>query len=175
MKISTQQLEQILIDVKGHTFCELEYNKIEKVKKKGNMNFIDLPVIKDTSINVGFNGSYENSVNNRLDKKSIDTPFKSEPLPWGIWKLFPKLIEHNSNVYVRFFVYKNSHPKSVYSYNNKIVEGEQLEELKKFLTLPTESAKKKEAVLDFEEQSKPLTINITNIKSITINKIKYEL
>ena len=175
MKTTPQQLEQILIDIKRFTFVELEYSTEVKVKKRGNTKFIDYPVIKHTLANVGFNGSYQNSVNNRLDKKDIDPTFIAEPLPWGKWKVYPKIIEHNENIYVRFYVHKNSHFKNIYSYNGKIVEGDDLEELSRFLPESFGSSRQYTAGLDWDEQAIPLTIQITNINSITLDKIKYEL
>ncbi len=168
--ITAQELEIILTNVKGYTFIELEYTKIEIVKKRGNTKFIEHPVIKNTKINVGFNGSYQNSVNNRLYKKDIEQTFISEPLPWGKWKVPNKIIEHNGNIYVRFYLHKNTRYESVFSYNGKVIEGTELYE---FISVTRESTRQTEAGLAVEEQNKPLTMNITNINSITLNKVTY--
>ena len=175
MKTTFQQLEQILININRFTFTELEYTTEVKVKKRGNTKFIDYPVIKHTSANVGFNGSYQNSVNNRLDKKDIERTFIAEPLPWGQWKIYPKIIEYNEKIYCRFYIHKNSYFKTEYYYNGKIVEGDDLEELSRFLPESSGSSRQYIAGLDWDEQAMPLTIQITNINSITLDKIKYEL
>ena len=175
MKTTPQLLEQILTKVNRFTFVELEYTIAVKVKKRGNTKFIDHPVIKHTLANVGLNGSYQNSVNNRLDKKDIEPTFITKPLPWGKWKVYPKIIEHNENIYCRFYIHKNSHFKNIYFYNGKIVEEDELEELNEFLPEPTGSSRQYDAGLDWDEQAIPLTIQIANINSITLNNIKYEL
>lgn len=173
MKTSIPSLIQVLTDIKRHTFVELEYTTAVNVRKKGNTKFIEYPVTKHTKTNVSFNGSYQNSVNNRLDKKDIERTFISEPLPWGMWKLYPKLIEHKENVYARFYIHKNSTFDNVFEYNGKVVSGADLYELYQFLPPIQESPRQTEAGLEIDEQCKPLTININNINSLTINKIKY--
>jgi len=177
MQVTPFQLEQILLNVKGHTFVEVEYITEVKMKKKGNINFIDYPVFKHCKVNISFNGRYQNSVNNRLDKKDIERTFVSEPLPWGEWKEFPKIISYKENTYVRFYIHKNSSFDVKYEYRGRIVEGKHSNELYQFLppSQVIESLRQYEAGLEQEEQCKPLNINILNIKKITLNKEVYEL
>ncbi len=171
--INTQQLEVLLTQQKGFTFVELEYTKVEAVKKRNNIHFIDYPVIKTTKLNVGFNGSYQNAVNNRLDKKDIEPDFVAQSLPWGKWKLYNKIVEHNENIYVRFYLHKNSNIKNIYMYNGEEVKDERLAELYDFLQKRTDNLRQSEAGLEFEEQCFPLTININTINSIVLNKQRY--
>lgn len=173
--INTQQLETILASTKGFTFIELDYTCIEPVKKKQNINFIDYPIYRHTKINVGFNGGYQNSVNNRLEKKDIEPDFKAQSLRWGKWKIFNKFIEHNGNIYVRFYLHKNSRYESEYIYNGKIVQDAELNELYTFLSNKPVSLLQYEAGLEIEEQCKPFNLQINNINFITINKQKYEI
>jgi len=168
--INIQQLEAILTSQKGFTFVELEYTTIVKVKKRNNINFIDHPLYKHTKLNAGFNGSYQNAVNNRLDKKDIEPDFISQPLPWGEWKVVNKIIKHNENIYVRFYLHKNSNAESIYEYDGKQVD---VNELLEFLPSSGESARQSEAGLNVEEQAKPLNIQINNINSISLNKQRY--
>ena len=170
--INVQQLEVILTSQKGYTFVELDYTSVEPVKKKQNINFIDYPVYKHTKINVGFNGSYQNSVNNRLEKKDIEPDFKAQSLRWGVWKEYNKIIEHNDKIYVRFYLHKNSRYNSEYIYQGKILQGNNLDELYTFLSNKPVSLLQYEAGLEVEEQAKPFNLQIDNINFITINKQK---
>ena len=175
MKITHQQLEDILIKINRFTFAELEYTTEVKVKKRGNIKFIDYPIIKHSIINVGINGSYQKSVNRRLNKKDIEPTFIADPLPWGNWKVYPKIIEYKGDIYYRFYIHKNSHPENEYFYNNEIMEGKDLVVLNEFLPTSNGSSRQYDAGLGWDEQVIPLNIKMKNINSITLNNIKYEL
>ena len=53
--------------------------------------------------------SYENAVNNRLDKIGSDVEFKAESLPWGSWieGQENKLIENKGSLYLRYYKHTN--------------------------------------------------------------------
>jgi len=173
--ISKKQLENALVAVKGATFTQLHYVGVQKVKKTGNVDFLAHPIIKKTNVNVLFNGSYENAVNNRLEKSGSERNFVSEPLPWGEWKAVNKTIAHKDNVYVRFYLHKNSNSKVEYWYNGELLEGKQLEDAKAFFQGHSESARQSEAGLDSSEQCKPFTIQIDNVKQVTLKGKSYEI
>ena len=68
---------------------------------------------------------------------SINKNRETEPLPWGQWKQFPYVIEHNGKEYIR--LYPNNKPESDYFIDGKRVDREE------FLSKLPESQKKKEA------------------------------
>lgn len=173
--ISKKQLETALVAVKGATFTQLHYVGVQKVKKTGNVNFLEHPVLKKTSVNVLFNGSYENAVNNRLAKNGLDRDFVSAPLQWGEWKVVNKTIAHKDNVYLRFYLHKNSNSKVEYWYNGELLEGARLDSAKEFFQGHSESVRQSEAGLDSSEQCKPFSIQIDNVKQITLKGNSYEV
>ena len=130
--------------------------------------------MKITTSQVQFNYSYENSVNNRLKRNDLESDFSSSPLPWGRWEVVNKTIEHKGNFYVRFYLYKNGASESSYWYNGEMLTGDKLEYAKSFFTKSSHvSQKQSDSGLSEEDQCKPLTIQLDNIREITIDKITY--
>lgn len=173
--ISTSQLEKRLSEIKGSQMVQMVYTSTQKVLKRGNVNFVEYPILKRTNVNVQFNASYENAVNNRLEKKGLEKTFVASPLVWGEWKVANKIISHNGLTYVRFYLTAMSKPKVEFWYNGELLEGERFNEAKQFFQKSSDSGKQSDAGLDREEQAKPFTINIENIKHISLNGEKYDI
>lgn len=174
-KITFGQLENALTKEKSATFVQLKYVSTQQVNKRGNVDFIEYPIIKCTDINVTFNGSYENAVNNRLAKKGLEKTFVAQGLPWGEWKIANKIITHNDKTYIRFYLHRNSNSKVEYWYNGELLTGERLAAAQEFMPKRTESVRQSDAGLDMEEQSKPFTIAIENIRNIKMQGVEYEV
>jgi hypothetical protein len=170
--INQSQLVSLLSAVKGTSFVQLTYVGEQKMRKTNNP--FDT-IIKRTNINVSFNYSYENAVNNRLAKKGEEKTFVSEPLAWGSWLIPNKIITHKECLYVRFYMHSNCNSKVEHFYNGEKLEGADLEQAKTFFQEHSESAKQTEAGLDQKEQCKPFNVKIENIRKITLNGTQYEL
>ena len=76
-------------------------------------------------INLQFGIDYENSVNNRLEKKGSERDFSADKLSWGEWyeytddkgekqSAFPRIIIHKGNFYIRLYKAKNTNVRSIY-------------------------------------------------------------
>lgn len=170
--INANQLEKMLTEIKGASFLQLVYRGTQKMRKTGNP-FSE--IIKRTSLNVSFFGSYQNAVNNRLKKAGLEADFTANPLPWGEWVIANKIITHKGLKYVRFYLHKNSNPKTEYYFEGDQLTGERLEEAKFFFQEHSESARQAEAGLESEDQCKPFSINIENILQVNVNGQEYKV
>lgn len=172
--ISADQLEKMLTNkVKFSTFVQLTYKGVQKVRKTGNP-FTE-PIIKRTEINVSFFGNYQNAVNNRLKKAGLEADFTANPLAWGEWLVPNKIITHKGEKYVRFYLHKNSNPKTEYFYNGDPLTGSELMNAKTFFQESSTSARQTDAGLEDENQCKPFTLQINNILQITVNGETYKV
>jgi len=170
--ITSNQLIEMLKNVKSASFMQVIYKGAVKMRKTKNP-FAEVGILKKTSINVSFFGSYENAVNNRLKKAGLQADFTANPLPWGEWLVANKIIEHKGSKYVRFYMHKNSNPKTEYFYNGDKMSTEQLTIAKEFFQEHGESKRQSDAGLEVEEQSKPFTIGVDNILQINVNGENY--
>lgn len=168
-------LLETLVNVKSATFMQVVYVGEVKMRKTGNP-FVN-PILKRTNINVSFFGSYENAVNNRLKKAGLEADFKAQPLMWGEWFVANKIIQHKDEKYVRMYLHKNSYNGSTteYFYNGDLLTGKDLELAKSFFTEKSESKRQSEAGLEDEEQSKPFTVKLSNIRQVKINNEVYNV
>ena len=76
---------------------------------------------------------------------------KIEPqaLPWGSWKIFPHIIEHNGANYYRFSRLNNGKEEVKYLYNGEEIPEEKAKEL----SLASEFKKEKPIVFNVKEEN----------------------
>lgn len=130
--------------------------------------------------NLQFGIDYQNSVNNRLERKGIEGDFTAEKLPWGDWykylndkgeeeTAFKKVIFHNGKFYIRLYKVKNTEIRATYYLDGVRVN---YSDIKPYLKEENKSSKKQEAAgLSEEEQSKPFSPQIgASLKVLGIAK-----
>lgn len=131
--------------------------------------------------NLQFGIDYQNSVNNRLKKNGLEAEFEAEPLRWGHWyeytengkkeTAFKKVIEHLGNFYIRLYKVKNTNIRATY-----YVDGVRVNysDIKQYLKEENHiSGKQLAAGLEDEEQSKPFTLQINNLRILGLNHKHY--
>lgn len=170
--ISKNQMIEMLKNIKFATFIQVTYKGEQDMRKTGNP-FDELGISKKTNMNVSFFGSYQNAVNNRLKKAGLVADFTAYPLPWGEWLTPNKIIAHKGEIYVRFYVHKNSNPKTEYFYCGEKMTNEQLTIAKTFFKERSESKRQSDAGLEADEQSKPFNVKVNNILQINVNGENY--
>ncbi len=73
--------------------------------------------------------NYDN-MNSVIEKReSGDLPAVNAGLPWGVWKVFPHIIEHKGSDYLRFATLPNGKNERSFTLNGKPVT---MEEIKPF-------------------------------------------
>lgn len=73
--------------------------------------------------------SYEKRASVQDARASGELPATNAGLPWGQWLLFPYLIEHKGNLYVRIYPVPGRAPKVIYKLNGRIVRRSEIEAL----------------------------------------------
>ena len=171
--MNTKELAQMLINLNGATICNLTYITDAKLLKRGNP-LKDCKVDKIESLVCQFGYNYQNSVNNRLEKQGDEREFVADSLPWGKWIVVNKIIEHNGELYARFYVMQGGKREVLYLVNNEIATSAQVEVIKQFTPARKESNRQAESGLT-ENQCKPFTINLKNVISLKVNGEEYRL
>ncbi len=122
---------------------------------------------------VGFCGAdYEIAVINEGFRQNKEIEFTSEPLPWGVWKLDGKVIEHKGNLYLRLQTtsgQRKRQPAKILSYRAENGRFVSYEEIKSFLPEKRESQKQLDAGLKTESEIMVRTYAFNSIKKIRIN------
>jgi hypothetical protein len=147
-----------------------------KMNKKGNPFFGR--VKKATYItNVALGYTYENVVNNRLDRKGLESNFESEKPKGKSWLEFPYLLvsdKDNTQQYLRTTMRKNSKIDNIYLLDGKIVNDlDIINQIKNWLPKSSTSAKQETFGLAEEEQVIIRDFKVENIVSLMQGEKKY--
>lgn len=73
--------------------------------------------------------SYDNRVAVQKARASGELPAENKGLPWGQWLLFPCLVAHKGNLYVRIYPVPGRTPKVIYKLNGRTVCRSEIESL----------------------------------------------
>ncbi len=119
--------------------CSLSINKPLKLRK--GVDGILSKQERITNVQAGVNYA-----NMRVVKEAGITPQK---LPWGTWKEFPHIIEHNGQNYYRFSSLTNTKKRVKYLYNGEEISEEQAQEL----ALASEFKKESPIVFNVKEEN----------------------
>ena len=111
-------------------------NKLDKfLSKKGQI--CSLSISKPIKLRKGVTGSLfkiENivaraGVNYGNIREVREAKIEPQALPWGHWKIFPHVIEHNGANYYRFSRLNNGKEEARYIYNGEEISKEKAKEL----------------------------------------------
>lgn len=155
-------------EIKGCQFATIEtLTSLDKLPKKLGLGV----VTKHSKRQVQINYSYQNAVNNRLQKQGNDNTFQTEPLRWGQWVKGQenKIITHNGEYYLRVYTYKGASVQNTYFVNGNLATAEQVKiitEWEKSQHKP--SARQAENGLT-ENQVQPSSPKFSNILSLKVN------
>lgn len=184
-------LFDILAAMNAGTFVRVNSVTEPKLLKRGNP-LAGAKVIKLTKATLQFGYSYENAVNNRIEKINsyidendmfdgeivydiIEKPnFKAEELPWGKWVdgQVNRILEHNGEYYGRFYEVKNGNREVIYLVNGEIATEEQVEIIKQF-TPKSKSNRQEEVGIEVENQVKPRTYKFSSIVGLKCGELEY--
>ena len=107
---------------------------------------------------------YNSQMRVQMKREVGELPETPQPLPWGQWKKFPYLVEHNGKEYVRFCLcYGNVKPVVKFKKNGRFVDKEKIEHL----VLTSEVKEKSDTPLC-------LTIGVEALKQLKLNHKVYK-
>lgn len=128
-------------------------------------------VKKVTITPMQFGYSYQNAVNNRLDREGCEANFEADALSWGAWVkgMENKVIEHKGMHYLRTYCVRNAKPRTFYLLDGHLASTEEYAEFSQFFKAPSTSAKQEEAGLAEELQVKPRNYKFSSLVAVTLN------
>ena len=173
-------LVKMVSDLKGCQFASMVYENDAKCKK-----IVEKELGKVTKLveikNIQVGADYESAVNRRIVKAGGQPVFESKSLPWGKWVdgQVDKLIEHNGQLYLRYYEVANTTQTVTYKVNGVEATSAQVKFIEENLTADgkkTFSYSNRQAafgLVDEDEQVTPRSINTDNIIEIKFNKQVY--
>lgn len=165
-KITHAELLSLICSKKGSYPIGIESITDTRAKKTGN----PYGKIFKHSRSVGFVGvNYEASVNREAERQGENQTFEAEPLSWGQWKYYGKVIEHKGEYYLRVQTTPGQRDRQQTNVINYLSDtGEKLDKnlIKPFLPPVRESNKQQ------EETGINRTIFVKNFSFKSIKKIR---
>ena len=118
-------MEKTLLDTflsKKGQICSLDMEK--KIKTKKGFTGV---IVKKTKMTVRAGVSYDNISAVKEGRESGELPAENTGLPWGKWKVFPYVIEHNGKNYFRFSKLNGGQIETQYLLDGKEVKKSEIE------------------------------------------------
>lgn len=165
---AVSSLMTMVMNLIGCVFAHLTTETTVKIPKKYGISGV---VTKVVSKVVQLNYSYENAVNNRLEREGKDRDFTAQSLPWGVWFVTNKIIAHKGKFYLRYYDYNNNVLNKAYFVNGEPATDEQLaiiKEYEKASNKPSNTQGLSEA-----HEVKPLVVAEENIIALKCGEIDY--
>lgn len=165
---AVSSLMTMVMNLIGCVFAHITTETIVKIPKKYGLCGV---VTKVVSKVVQLNYSYENAVNNRLEREGKDRDFEAQKLPWGEWFVANKIISHKGKFYLRYYDYNNNVLNKAYFVDGRPATADELAIIKEY-----EKASNKPSNtqgLSEEHEVKPLVVAEENIISLKCGEIDY--
>lgn len=170
-QITPLSLISVLANIKGGTMVYLtSLTDVDVPKRYG---FGKVQKFCRQSLQVGC--SYENSVNNKLERKGLQRTFHSAPLRWGRWFILNRVITHRGKYYGRFYKTANSNPQIIYLIDGRVATPRETEIIKMHDSLTTFSQRQSQHGLSASEQTNVRNYDITHIISISADGETYNV
>lgn len=162
--ITSSELVEILKNVQKGTFANILTETTVRMAKTNNPYFG--MVTKKSEIRILLGNSYQDRVNNNLEKEGMEKDFVAESCKVG--QHVSECVLYNDNTkkyYLQYEFFKEITPKNTYFFNDKEIEKEKFAEF-----IPQKKDSKQGGLV---KKVNSITVAIENIKEITLNKIKY--
>lgn len=124
-----------------------------------------------TNLPIQINYSYENAVNNRLEKQGGKRTFKTDKMSWGKWVKGQKnkLKENNGELYLRVYLIQGKKGEKSYFVNGMPASAEQIATIKAYEMSKYAASGTQGAVGLNENQVKPKDIKLRNILELRVD------
>jgi len=165
-KITQQELLTLLMNVEKPTFTNVVSEVIPKMNKTGNPYFGKL--VKKSKGNYFIGGSYEDMVNNRMEKEGMEPTFESKECSVGTH--ISKCVQYNENTkkhYLQYFTFPTSKPSSTFEFEGNEIDKQLFES---FMVKKSEKSRQPQ-----DNKHQPQSLTITNIKEISLGGVHYEV
>lgn len=158
-------LYSIISNLKGCQFAHIvTLTEVKKIPKK--WGFDGAVVTKRFEGAVQLNYTYENAVNNRLEKQGNERTFESAPLRWGEWEIFNKVITHKGARYLRYYGCNTTNKPNVeYFVNGRPATAEETDRLKAY-----EATKYKASA---RQSAEGLNTNQVVVRDVAFENVQY--
>ena len=155
--------------IQNGSFARIEYNGIEKLPKK--LGIVGV-VTKHTEGIVQMKYSYENAVNNRLEKQGDERNFKAQGLPFGRWFIPNMLIAYKGEMFIRFYTFKGGKLETTYFVDGRKATENETALIKAYKAQRAESKTQSESGLN-ENQVKPCALKCDNLIALDCGEYHY--
>ena len=165
-KITQQELLTLLMNVEKPTFTNIVSEVFPKMNKTGNPYFGK--VVKKSKGNYFIGGSYEDMVNNRMEKEGMEPTFESKECSVG--EHISKCVQYNDNTkkhYLQYFTFPTSKPSSTFEFEGNEIDKQLFES---FMVKKSEKSRQPQ-----DNKHQPQSLTTTNIKEITLEGVHYEI
>ena len=169
--LTSEQFAQILADQKSCTIINVIANTEVKMNKTNNPYFGRVTKLSIERMQFGY--SYQNAVNNRLDKVGEEKDFIADKLVWGEWLYPNKVITHKGALYMRTYNMKNAEYRCFYMVDGRKATPQEIAEFTPFIQKSSSFSKKQAESGLVENQVKPKNFKFSSLVRITMNKTKY--
>lgn len=166
MKVSKTEILEILKNVNKPTFVNIVSETKVRMNKTGNPYFDK--VFKTSKGNYFIGGSYEDMVNNRMEKEGMERTFVSEECKVG--DHVSKCVQYNEKLnryYLQYFTFDTSNIKSEYTFEGNPIDRNVFVsfEVKKSQTSRQPQVNKHD----------PKSFMIDSLKEVSMNGTRYEI
>jgi hypothetical protein len=168
--MNTSELIQKVANINGCRFASIEYKSEEKLPKKLGLGVVTKIVCGIVQINY----SYENAVNNRLQKQGDAATFQAESLPWGQWYSVNKVINHNGQYYLRFYTVDNQKLDTTYFVDGRPATPAEIATIKAYKDSKSKPSARQAAEGLTDNQVTARSVNFDNITAFKCGDIIYE-
>ena len=91
-KVSATDLVKVVANLKGCQFVTVTTLSAPEMNKRGNAFYGRVLKLEKKYLQVNY--GFENSCQNRQEKSGVERTYVAEPLPWGTWEVYPRVIDH---------------------------------------------------------------------------------
>lgn len=173
-RVSTLVINNSIIEanqIAGGSFAKIEYDGIEKLPKK--LGIVG-EVTKHAEGVVQMKYSYENAVNNRLEKQGDERTFEAQGLPFGQWFIPNLLIAHKGEMYLRFYTFKGGNIETTYKVNGREATAEETALIKAYKAQRSANGSNTQSTSGLNEnQVRPCSVKVANIIGIDCGEYHY--
>ena len=170
-KIRSKELISVLANLKGGTMVYL--TSLTEINVPSYIGLGKVQKFCRQSMQVGC--SYENSVNNRLERKGLSRSFHFSNLRWGRWLIVNRVITHNGKFYGRFYKTANSNPQISYLVNGRNATAREIAIIKCYDSQYSFSRKQSQYGLSATEQTNVRNYELSHIISLSAEGETYKV
>ena len=167
-----KNLFSLISSIRGNQFANIMYIADGGIPQYVLGKGVRVSKLVRTDAQIGY--SYENAVNNRLEKQGDERTFEAESLPWGEWEIPNKVISHKGERYLRYYVPANADIKSVWFVDGKVASADEFAKIMAYLTAKKKGSNRQAEAGLVNNQVVAKAIKFSNILRLAVNGTEWE-